>query len=69
MFLYHFPAQVYNGNPHLVTTPLAGRNVAGRIISDYMTGGYTAPGRKRAFWGPALTGLSFNDLPDVLPLR
>ena len=60
--------QVYNGNPQLVSTPLEGVNVAQRIISDLTHGGYTSHSRKNAFFGPALTGLGFDDIPDVLPI-
>jgi hypothetical protein len=61
--------QYNNSNPEMVSPGLQGPNTARRVIHEYMGGTLTAAGRKNAFWGPALTGLNFDDIPDVLPLN
>ena len=60
--------QYNNSNPEMVSPGLQGPNAARRVIHDHMGGTLTAAGRKNAFWGPALTGLNFDDIPDILPL-
>lgn len=58
-----------NSNPEMVSPGLQGPNAARRVIHDHMDGTLTADGRKNAFWGAALTGLNFDDIPDILPLN
>ena len=60
--------QYNNSNLEMVSPGLQGPNAARRVIHDHMGGTLTAAGRKNAFWGPALTGLNFDDIPDILPL-
>ena len=61
--------QFFSANPELLSCKLQGIDVVRRIIAEKTGATYTARGRKNAFFGPALTGLTFDTSPDVLPLN
>jgi hypothetical protein len=58
--------QVLASNPAVIGHSRNGINLADRIVRRFTGRLYTAEGRQSAFFGPALSGLGFDDIPDPI---